>query len=90
MLTITKIYYRGTDNLEEEKLVKNKTIRPSINHLTNKPEKGLSVSDTKSVGKHFKYMYSLTGKEIGEGSDGEPILDISSIKFIRWIKKDGK
>lgn len=81
-----KTYYRGTDNPNEKKLIEEKSIRPSINHITGKPEKGLSVSDVPSVSKYFNYMYSLTGDEIGSGSDGEPLLSLESVKFIKWIK----
>jgi len=80
-----QIYYRGTNNPDEDSLIKNKKIRPSLNHITQKRELGLSASDVPSVGRHFKFLYTLTGKEIGQGSDGEPMLDIDSIKFINWI-----
>ncbi len=32
-------------------------------------------------------MYELTGKEIGTGSDGEPLLDTNTIKFTRWVNE---
>lgn len=81
-----KIYYRGTDNHDEDVLVGNKTLLPSLNHITNDREIGISVSDVPSVSKYFKYMYKLTGKEVGEGSDGEPLLDPATIEFIKWVK----
>jgi hypothetical protein len=80
-------YYRGTNNINEPKLIHDKLIRPSKNHLSGNYEKGLSVSDTLHIAKFFKYVYKVSGKEIGLGSDGEPILDINTIKFIKWIKK---
>jgi dihydroxyacetone kinase len=80
-----QIYYRGTNNPDEDSLIKNKEIRHSLNHITQKRELGLSASDVPSVGRHFKFLYTLTGKEIGLGADGEPILDIDSIEFINWI-----
>jgi hypothetical protein len=80
-----QIYYRGTNNPNEDSLIKNKEIRPSLDHITQKREQGLSVSDVPSVGKYFKYLYKLTGKEIGLGADGEPLLDIDTVEFINWI-----
>lgn len=82
-----KIYYRGTDNPDEENLVKTKTLRPSFNHVNNKQEIGISVSDVPDVKKFFKYMYQISGIEIGEGSDGEPLLDPKSVKFVTWVDK---
>jgi len=81
-----QIYYRGTDNKDEEYLVKDRTIQKSRNHLTGQIEAGLSVSDVPSVGRYFKHMYTLTGSEIGQGADGEPLLDIKTVRFIKWIK----
>ena len=86
MVCFENVYYRGTDNKDEEELVKSKKIKPSVNHINKKYENGLSVSDTDSVGKYFKYLYKVHGKEIGEGSDGEPLLDVESLKFVDWIK----
>lgn len=80
-------YYRGTNNIDEPKLIHDKLIHPSKNHLSGNREKGLSVSDTLHIAKFFKYVYKVSGNEIGTGSDGEPILDINTIKFIKWIKK---
>ena len=82
-----KRYYRGTDNRNEPRMIADKTIKPSVNHLTGNYEKGLSVSDVPDVEKYFAYMYEIEGTEIGEGSDGEPLLDLDSLKFIRWINR---
>lgn len=82
-----KVYYRGTNNPDEEMLVRNRTLRASVNQVTKQPEKGISASDVPSVGEYFKYLYVLTGKEVGEGSDGEPLLDPSSVSFVRWVKQ---
>jgi hypothetical protein len=82
-----KTYYRGTNNKKEEHLIASGNLRNSTNHVTGEKENGLSVSDTPSVGKYFSYMYELTGKEIGTGSDGEPLLDTNTIKFIRWVNE---
>jgi len=80
-------YYRGTNNIHEPELIKNKQLRASKNHISGKHESGLSVSDTLHISNFFKYVYKVSGREIGIGSDGEPILDIESIKFIKWVKK---
>lgn len=79
------VYYRGTNNRNEDKLIATETIHCSVNHLTNSKELGLSVSDVSSIKHYFKFMYELSGVEIGIGADGEPLLDITSLKFIRWI-----
>lgn len=82
-----KIYYRGTDNPDEQELVTSGKLNPSINHETGKPEVGVSVSDVSSVGKYFKFLYKVSGKELQHlGSDGEPLLDPKSMKFIEWVK----
>lgn len=81
-----KIYYRGTNNPNESQLVRTKQLRPSLNHITNKREQGISVSDVPDVGKYFNYLYTLTGKEIGIGADGEPLLDPTTIEFIGWVR----
>ena len=78
-------YYRGTNNKSEEDLIKSGDMRPSLNHIDKSREKGLSVSDTDNVGKYFKYLYKLRGTEVGEGSDGEPLLDVDSLEFVNWV-----
>lgn len=82
-----KTYYRGTNNPDEDRLVTTKSLRPSTNHITRQREVGISVSDVPDVGNHFKYLYKLSGIEIGEGSDGEPLLDPLSVIFIEWVKR---
>lgn len=82
---LSKKYYRGS-NHDEKDLIDNNQLNPSINHLTNKKEIGVSVSDTPKIMSYFKYVCIVTGKEIGEGSDGEPLLDPKTIKFVRWVK----
>lgn len=81
------VYYRGTNNSNEDQLVKSRQLRPSLNHITNKRERGISVSDVPDVGKYFDFMYMLTGTEVGEGADGEPLLDPNTVEFIKWVKK---
>ncbi|MDB4378628.1 minor capsid protein [bacterium] len=78
-----KVYYRGTNNPDEIELVKAGTIRKSKNQLTGAYEEGLSVSDVEApLKKYFKYTYRVTGKEVGLGSDGEPLLDVNSLKIV--------
>lgn len=81
----TQVYYRGTNNPNEPELIRNKQIKLSHNHLTADNEAGLSVSDTIKIKRYFKYVYLVSGNEVGLGSDGEPLLDIQSLKFIKWI-----
>ena len=95
-----KLYYRGTNDKNEPEYIINGTFHLSKNHQTNKQEKGLSVADVfnnesgisvsstyEQLLKYFKYVYVISGNEVGIGSDGEPILDIKSLKFINWIKE---
>ena len=80
-----KKYYRGS-NIDEKSLIDSGQLHLSKNHLTNKSEIGISVSDTPKILLYFKYVCVVTGKEIGEGSDGEPLLDPKTMKFVRWVK----
>lgn len=80
------IYYRGTNNIYEPALLAQGILRKSVNQLTGDIEDGLSVSDVDDVGKYFRHMYLITGDEISTGSDGEPILDLDTAKFLRWVK----
>lgn len=81
-----KVYFRGTNNSKEDELVKSKQLRPSLNHITNKREIGVSVSDVPDVGNYFQYLYKVTGTEVGTGADGEPLLDPKTIEFVKWVK----
>ena len=70
---------RFTNNKNEIALVESGLLR-SKNHADNTFEKGVSVAD----GAHYsvcgyKYGYVVTGKVIGEGSDGEPLLDVKTM-----------
>ena len=77
-----KLYYRGTNNENERTLIKNKSIRKSLNHITGIREIGLSVSDTMtSIIEYYEYVYAVKGIEIGIGSDGEPLLDIETLEI---------
>ncbi len=75
-------YWRATDNQHEIKLIKAGELSPSLNHAENRQERGLSVTDhlgyIMTAGYH--YGYRVQGEVIGYGSDGEPLLDIATLK----------
>lgn len=73
-------FYRGSDNKKELEYIKNGTLKASKNHMTGKSEDGVSVWESPKYS--FKYMYKVSGKVVGIGSDGEPVLDPKSIKLI--------
>lgn len=71
-------YIRVVHRKDDYEHLKKGTHRGSMNHATNEEEGGLSAA--KSPEFAAKYAYYLTGKEIGKGSDGEPLLDVSTAK----------
>lgn len=77
------VFYRGANDDKEIKYLKNGTIKPSINHRTGESEKGLSVWEYNKYS--FKHLYQVTGNVIDTGSDGEPILDVSTIKYSKEV-----
>ena len=78
------VFWRFTDNKTEQDLIKNGTFTRSKNHNENVMEKGISATESHYYGdfNRLKYGYKLTGEEISKGSDGEPVLDPKTIKFI--------
>lgn len=73
-------FFRFTNNRGELEIARDGLLRPSMNHVDNVPEAGVSVAR----GPHYsvngyKYGYRLKGREIGIGSDGEPLIDPRSI-----------
>lgn len=76
-------FYRVIGSEKEIDYIKNGTIRKSVNHMTGEEEAGLSVWETPKY--QTGTIIEVTGKPISIGSDGEPILDISSIKFVRKV-----
>lgn len=54
------------------------THRGSINHRDDIDEGGLSVAKYPEF--PTDYMYYVTGEVIGQGTDGEPLLDLSTVK----------
>lgn len=71
-------FIRVTHYAEDYSHLENGTHRGSINHATDEAEGGLSVA--KSPEFPAKYAYYVTGKVIGQGTDGEPLLDIKTAK----------
>lgn len=75
------VFYRATNNKNEISLIKSGELKPSTNHLTGEVENGLSVWDRpENMG--CDYSYKISGTVIGYGSDGEPVLDMLSLKPI--------
>ena len=76
-------FYRVIGSDKEIEYIKKGTIRKSKNHMTGELEDGLSVWEIPKYagGK----IVELTGDVISIGSDGEPLLDISTVKFVRVV-----
>jgi hypothetical protein len=74
-------YWRGTNNRDEIRLLRRGELRPSKNHADNTWERGLSVADHLGyvVLAGYKYGYRVRGQVIASGSDGEVVLDISTL-----------
>lgn len=82
------VFYRATNNKNEISLINSGKLKPSVNHLSGENEEGLSVWDRpENVG--HDYTYKISGEIIGYGSDGEPILDMSTLNPIGEMT-DGK
>jgi hypothetical protein len=80
-------FYRFTNNAGELDLIKSGEIRPSFNFADNFPEAGFSVAESPHYGiQGYKHGYELTGDVIGRGSDGEPLLNTSSLKILSPIR----
>ena len=79
-------FYRVIGSDKEIEYIKKGTIRKSINHMTGEMEDGLSVWEIPKYagGK----IVELTGDVISIGSDGEPLLDVSTVKFVRVVDND--
>lgn len=74
------VFYRVSSNDKEAGYIKAGKIRKSKNHFTGEKEDGLSVWET--VKYADKHLHKISGDVIGIGSDGEPILDVKSVKMI--------
>jgi len=74
-------WWRATNDKKEPAYVRAHTIRPSLNHADNIRERGLSVADSPHyISCGYRWAYQVSGRVIGLGSDGEPLLDISSLR----------
>ena len=79
-----KHFYRVIGSDKEIEYIKNGTIRKSVNHMTGETEDGLSAWEIPKYagGK----IIEITGDVISIGSDGEPLLDVTTIKFVKVIE----
>jgi hypothetical protein len=74
-------FWRFTNSKNEIALIKSGAIRRSKNFITNELEPGLSVATHRGYScQGYNYGYKITGTIINYGSDGEPVLDIKSLK----------
>lgn len=88
-------YVRVTNRAEDYRHLKEGTHRGSWNHRDDVAEDGLSVSKRPEF--TAKYVYIVQGQEIGEGTDGEPLLDIETarpvselMEYRKWRPKFDK
>lgn len=79
------VFYRGTNNPNEIKLLESGKLKNSKNHDTGETEDGVSVWDGMNYASH-DYTYKVSGKVVGVGSDGEPLLDPKTMKVVGGIK----
>ena len=79
-----KHFYRVIGSDKEIEYIKKGTIRKSVNHMTGETEDGLSAWEIPKYagGK----IIEITGDVISIGSDGEPLLDVTTIKFVKVIE----
>lgn len=77
------VWYRVTSNAKDAEYIKAGTIRKSKNHATGETEDGLSVWERPKY--HDKYLERLSGEVIGIGTDGEPLLDVETVKLLDGI-----
>lgn len=74
-------YWRFTNLKDEIDLARSGKINPSKNHADGILEAGLSVANGPHYGvQGYKYGYLISGSLVGHGSDGEPVLDIKSLR----------
>lgn len=74
--TTPGVYWRGTNRRGEYADVLAGVEIRSRNHATGTLEAGMSVSTTLATvwGYGYRYCYRVTGRDVGPGSDGEPVL----------------
>jgi hypothetical protein len=73
-------FWRATNNPEEIELLLSGALRPSTNYRTGAREIGLSVSSKANYEGTHTYVYKVRGDIVDIGSDGEPILDLSTLQ----------
>ena len=74
------VFYRATSSKKEAEYIRKGTIRPSVNHMTGKKEDGLSVWEISKYPSDI--LEKVSGDVIGIGSDGEPLLDVKTVKLL--------
>lgn len=80
------VFYRVMNTEKGVEHLKSGKIRPSVNHMTGESEGGLSVWEIPKYG--GGKVAVVTGEVISIGSDGEPVLDVSTVKFKALYKND--
>lgn len=76
-------FYRIIKSEKEIDYIKGGKIRRSVNHATGEKEDGYSVWE---YPKYPGDLVEVTGEAISIGSDGEPVLDVHTVKFVRVIE----
>lgn len=78
------VFVRVSNSPDDFTHLKSGTHRGSKNHATGEDEAGLSVAHHLEV--PAKYAYLVKGEVIGEGTDGEPLLDPKTVKILGATK----
>ncbi len=74
------VYIRVSYSEDDYAHIKKGTHRGSINHATGEEEGGLSVSKKAEIPADHAYL--VRGKKIGQGTDGEPLLDLATVEVV--------
>lgn len=77
-----KQFVRVSASKDDYEHLINGTHRGSKNHATGISEGGLSVAKIPQPVDGGEYAYIVEGERIGNGSDGEPLLDLKTVKPI--------
>lgn len=75
-------FYRFTSDKDEFRKIQAGEYTQSVNHTDKRLERGISVSKDMSycaLGA-YDYFYKVSGKVIGRGSDGEPLLKAETME----------
>ena len=76
------VYVRTSSDPKDYDHLLKKTHHGSINHRTGEVEGGLSVARDTHSDAAGTYAYLVRGKSIGQGSDSEPLLDLSTVEVV--------